>query len=59
MHIIGVSGGEERERGLEKIFEDIIHSYHGKGNIQPYPEGTQSAKQEEHTKTHGSQPDKN
>ena len=71
IHIIRVPGGEEREKGPDKMFEEMTASsadirklpQHGKGNSQPRPRSTESPKQdkpkEKHTKTHSNQMDKN
>ena len=68
IRIIGVPEGEEREKGPEKIFEEIIvYSWklpsRGKGNSHPSPGSAQSPRQdkpkEKHTKTHSNQTDKN
>ena len=63
--IIGVPEGEERQKGPEKILEDIIAEKFpsmGKEVVNQVQEA-QSLKQdkpkEEHTKTHSNQTDKN
>ena len=68
IHIIGVPEGEEREKGHEKIFEEIIAEKFlkmGKEIINPVQE-TQRVPDTinlvcvlEHTKTHSNQTDKN
>ena len=65
IHIIGVPEGAEREKGPEKIFENIIAEKirnMGKEILNQVHEA-QSPRQEkpkkEHTKTHSNQTDKN
>ena len=63
--IIGVPEGEERERTWENIQRDNSGKLpsHEKGNSQPSPGSTESARQdkaeEEHTETQSNQADKN
>ena len=62
--IIGITE-EEREKGPEKIFEEIItENFPNMGKkISPSPGSAESPRQdkpkEEHTKTHSNQTDKN
>ena len=62
--IIGVPEEEEKKKGYEKIFEEIIGKFpqDGKGNSQSSPRGTKSQIQdkltENHTKTHTNQTNK-
>ena len=62
--IIGVPEEEEKNKGYEKIFEEINLKFlqHGKGNSQSSPRGTKSATQdkpkEKHAKTHTNQTNK-
>ena len=66
-HIIGIPEGEEREKGPEKIFEEIIvknfPNKHAKANSRSSPGITESPRQdkpkEKHVKTHSYQTDKN
>ena len=66
IHIIGVPEGEERERGLKEIFEEIIAENFpniGKEMVKQVQEAsTESLRhnkpKEEHTKTHSNQKDK-
>ena len=64
MQIIGVPEEEEKKKGYEKIFEEIIVeiSPHGKVNSQSSPRGTKSPIQDKskvkHTKTHNNQTNK-
>ena len=59
--IIRVPEGEEREKGPEKIFEEIIveNSLTWKGNSHPGPGSSESPipdkPKEKHTKTHSNQ----
>ena len=64
IRIIGVPGGEEREKGPKKIFEEIIvENFLHMGNSHPSPGSTESTRQdkakEKHAKTHSNQIDKN
>ena len=67
IRIIGVPEGEEREKGLEKIFEEIIvknfPNRHRKGNSYPSPGSTESPRQEKpkekNAKTNSNQTDQN
>ena len=66
IRIIGVAEGEEREKGPDKIFEEIIvESFPnmGKGNSHPNPGSTESPIQdkpkEKHAETHSNQIGKN
>ena len=57
IHIIGVSEGEEREKGAENMFEDkIAENFPKLGNSHPSPGSIESPIQdklkEEHTMTH-------
>ena len=63
--IIGVPEEEEKKKGYEKIFEEIIvenFPKHGKGNSQSTPRGTKSPIQdkpkEKSAKTHTNQTNK-
>ena len=61
--IIGVPEGEEREKGPEKIFEEIIaKNFPSIRNSQPSPGSIENLRQdkpkEEYMKTHGNQTDK-
>ena len=62
--ILGVPEEEEKKKGYEKIFEEIIVeiSPHGKVNSQSSPRGTKSPIQdkskEKHTNTHTNQANK-
>ena len=64
MQIVGVLEEEEKNKGYEKIFEEINLKFlqHGKGNSQSSPRGTKSATQdkpkEKHAKTHTNQTNK-
>jgi len=64
-HIIGILVGEEREKGLEKIFEEpIAENFPNMGKeivnqVQEAPSSRQDKLQEEHTETHSNQTDKN
>jgi len=62
IQIIGVLEEEEKKKGYEKIFEEIIvenFPQHGKVNCQSSPRGTKSPMQdkpkEKHTNTHANQ----
>ena len=63
--IIGVPGGEERQKGPEKIFEEIRADNFpnvGKETVNQVQEAQSPRKdkpKEEHTKTHSTQTDKN
>ena len=63
--VIGVPEGEEREKGPEKIFEEIIaENFLNMGNeivnqVQEAQSPRKDKPKEEHTKTHGNQTDKN
>ena len=64
IHIIGVPEGEERKKGPEKIFEEIIAENFPnmrKGNGHPSPGSTESPRQdkpkEEHAKIHSNPTD--
>ena len=65
IHIIGVPEGGEREKGPEKIFEEIINENFpnmGKEIINQVQEAhspRQDKVKEEHTQTHSNQTDKN
>ena len=61
IHIIGVPEGEEREKGPEKIFEEIIAEKFpnmGKETVTEVQE-VQDKPKEEHAKTHSNQIGKN
>ena len=64
-HMTGVPVGEEREKGLEKIFEKIIvENFPNMGKeivnqVQEAQSSRQDKTQEEHTETHSNQTDKN
>ena len=62
IQIIGVPEEEEKKKGYEKIFEEIIienFPQHGKGNSQSSPRGTKNPIQDnpkkKHTKTYTNQ----
>ena len=63
--IIGVPKGEEREKGPEKIFEEIIaENFPNVGKeivnqVQEAESPRQDKPNEEHTETHSSQTEKN
>ena len=63
--IIGVPQGEEREKGLEKIFEEIIvKKFPNMGKeiatqLQEAQSPRQDKPKEKHAETHGNQIDKN
>ena len=66
IHIIGVPEGEERAKGPEKIFEEIIVENFpnmGKNNSHPSPRSAESPRQdkpkEKYAKTHSNQIGKN
>ena len=65
IHILAVPEGEEKEKGPEKIFEEIIaENFPNMGKeivnqVQEAPSSRQDKIQEEHTKTHCNQTDKN
>ena len=65
MHIIGVPEGEEREKGPEKIFEEIINeNFPNKGKeiinqVQEAHSTRQDKFKEENTQTHSNQTGKN
>ena len=66
IHIIGVPEGEEREKGTEKIFQEIIAKKlpsHGKGTTHSNPGSTMSTIQnkpkEEYTEIDINQTDQN
>ena len=65
IHIIGVPEGEEREKGPEKIFENIIaEKFHNMGKeivnqVQEVQSPRQDKPKKEHTKTYSNQTDKN
>jgi len=65
IHITGVPGGEEREKGPEKIFEEIIaENFLNMGNeivnqVQEAQSPRKDKPKEEHIKTHSNQTDKN
>ena len=65
IHIIGVPEGEEREKGPEKIFENIIaENFCNMGKeilnkVQEAQSPRQDKPKEKHTKTHSNQTDKN
>ena len=65
IHIIGVPEGEEREKGPEKIFENIIaENFCNRGKeilnkVQEAQSPRQDKPKEKHTKTHSNQTDKN
>ena len=65
IHIIGVPEGEEREKGPEKIFENIIaENFCNTGKeilnkVQEAQSPRQDKPKEKHTKTHSNQTDKN
>ena len=65
IHIIGVPEGEEREKGPEKIFEEIIaENFLNMGNeivnqVQEAQSPRKDKPKEEHIKTHSNQTDKN
>ena len=58
IHIIGVPEGEERQKGPEKIFEEIIvENFPNKGKeiatqVQEAQRVVQDKSKEKHTKTH-------
>ena len=65
IRIIAVPEEEEKKKGHEKIFEEIIvenFPKHGKGNSQSSPRGTKSSIQdkskEKHAKTHTNETNK-
>ena len=64
-HIIGVPVGEEREKGLEEIFEELIAENFPNmwkeivNQVQEAQSSRQDKTQEEHTETHSNQTDKN
>ena len=65
IRFIGVPEEEEKKKGCEKFFEEIIvenSPQHAKGNSQSSPRGTKSPIQdkpkEKHTKTHTNQTNK-
>ena len=65
IHIIGVSDGEEREKGPEKIFEEIIvENVPNMGKeiatqVQEAQSPRQDKPKEKHAETHSNQTDKN
>ena len=65
IHITGVPKGEEREKGPEKIFEEIIaENFLNMGNeivnqVQEAQSLRKDKPKEEHTETHCNQTDKN
>ena len=65
IHIIGVSEGEERKKGPEKIFEEIIvENFPNMGNeiatqVQKVQRTRQDKPKEKHAKTHSNQIGKN
>ena len=65
IHIIGVPEGEEREKGSEKIYEEIIaENFTNMGKeivnqVQEAQSSRQDKTQEEHTTTQSNQTDKN
>ena len=65
IHIIGVPEGEEREKGPEKIFEEIIvNNFPNMGKeittqVQELQSPRQDKPKEKHTETHSNQTDKN
>ena len=65
IRIIGVPEGEEREKGPQKIFEDIIvKNFLNMGKeiatrVQEAQSPRQDKPKEKHTKTHSNQIDKN
>ena len=65
IRIIGVPEGEEREKGPEKIFEEIIvENFPNMGKeiatqVQEAQSPRQDKPKEKHTKTHSNQIDKN
>ena len=65
IHIIGVPEGEEREKGPEKIFEEIIvENFPNMGKeiatqVQEAQSPRQDKPKEKHSKTHSNQTDKN
>ena len=64
IHIIGVPEGEEREKGSEKIFKEIIaENFHNMGKeivnqVQKAQSPRQDKPKEEHTGTYSNQTDK-
>ena len=64
-HIIGVLVGEERQKGLEKIFEEpIAENFPNMGKeiinqVQERESPRKDKPKEEHTKTHSNHTDKN
>ena len=54
IQIIGVPEEEEKNKGYEKIFEEINLKFlqHGKGNSQSSPRGTKSPMQDKPKKKH-------
>ena len=65
IHTAGVPEGEEREKGPEKIFKEIIaENFPNMGKeivnqVQKAQSPRQDKPKEEHTKTHSNQTDKN
>ena len=64
VQIIGVPEEEEKKKGTEKIFEEIIvENFPNMGKSHPSPGRAESPKQdkskEEHAKTHSNKTDKN
>ena len=65
IRIIGVPEGEEREKGPEKIFEEIIvNNFPNMGKeittqVQELQSPRQDKPKEKHTETHSNQTDKN
>ena len=60
IHITGIPEGEEREKGPEKIYEEIIvENFPNMGKeIATQVRERQSPRQEKHTETHSNQIDK-
>ena len=53
IHIIGVPEGEDKDRGAENIFEEIItENFPKEGNRHPSTGSTESTQQDEHQETH-------
>ena len=65
IHIIGIPEGDEREKGPEKIFEEIIpENFPNMGKeiftqVQDMQSPIKDKSKEEHTETHSNQTDKN
>ena len=63
IHTAGVPEGEEREKGPEKIFAELITENFPNMEKEPSAGSTESPRKdkpkEEHTETHSNQTDKN